>query len=152
MTVGSHNEVRVAKFMEMSWKDSNALRGALCQVFCSSFWCWLARPCIAQGVEDSAAPDAPDGQGSVLVPGGFVGVVAPVHDRIALNLYDFYYAEVKAPVAQVDVPLRATTFLTITPSYLYYEVPPSGLNAATEAGTRIYRHVRGEPISNRRGR
>ena len=36
----------------------------------------------------------------------------------------------KAPVAQVDVPIRATKFLTITPSYLYYEVPPSGLNKA----------------------
>jgi hypothetical protein len=94
-----------------------------------------ARPCLAQGVEAPAAPDALDGQGSVFVPGGFLGVVAPVHDRIALTVYGFYYGEVKAPVAQVDVPLRATNFLTITPSYLYYEVPPSGLNAATEAGT-----------------
>ena len=36
------------------------------------------------------------------------------------------------PVAQVDVPIRATRFLTITPSYLYYEVPPSGLDTASE--------------------
>ena len=36
------------------------------------------------------------------------------------------------PVAQVDVPVQMTKFLTITPSYLYYEVPPSGLNTASE--------------------
>jgi hypothetical protein len=34
----------------------------------------------------------------------------------------------KAPVAQVDVPIRTTRFLTITPSYMYYSVPASGLN------------------------
>ena len=34
----------------------------------------------------------------------------------------------------VDVPMRATKFLTITPSYLYYEVPPSGLNEASDRG------------------
>jgi hypothetical protein len=33
----------------------------------------------------------------------------------------------------VDVPIRTTKFLTITPSYLYYEVPPpSELNEASE--------------------
>jgi hypothetical protein len=95
----------------------------------------LGAPCAAQELEIPAAPatpDAPDGRGSVFVPGGFLGVIAPVHDRIALNLYGFYYGEVKAPVAQVDIPIRMTKFLTITPSYLYYEVPPSGLDKASE--------------------
>lgn len=92
----------------------------------------LGEPCMAQEVEAPAVPDAPDGQGSLFVPGGFLGVIAPIHDRIALNLYGFYFGEVNAPVTQVDVPIRTTKFLTITPSYLYYEVPPSGLNRATE--------------------
>ena len=39
---------------------------------------------------------------------------------ISVNVYGFYYGEVDAPVAQVDVPIRTTRFLTITPSYLYY--------------------------------
>ena len=49
-----------------------------------------------------------------------------------MNVYGFYYGEVQVPVAQVDVPVRATRFLTITPSYLYYEVPPGGLNKAAQ--------------------
>ena len=39
----------------------------------------------------------------------------------------------KVPIAMVDVPIRTTKFLTITPSYLYYEVPPpSELKEASE--------------------
>lgn len=92
-------------------------------------------PCAAQELDTPAAPagpDAPDGRGSAFVPAGFLGVIAPVHDRIALNVYGFYYGDVEVPVAQVDVPIRLTKFLTVTPSYLYYEVPPSGLNEASE--------------------
>ena len=94
----------------------------------------LGEPCAAQELEmlAPAVPDAPDGHGSVFVPGGFLGVIAPVNGRIALNLYGFYFGEVDVPVTQVGVPIRTTKFLTITPSYLYYEVPPSGLNGATE--------------------
>jgi len=95
----------------------------------------LAAPCAAQELDAPAAPAAPDagdGSGPVFVPGGFLGLVTPVRDRIALNVYGFYYGEVAVPVAQVDVPVRMAKFLTITPSYLYYEVPPSGLNRAFE--------------------
>ena len=92
----------------------------------------LGAPCAAQEAEAPALDDARDGRGSVFVPGGFVGVVAPVHERVSVNLYGFYYGEVEAPVAQVDVPIRTTRFLTITPSYLYYEVPPSGLDTASQ--------------------
>ena len=95
----------------------------------------LAAPCAAQELDvpaTPATPDASEGRGSVFVPGGFLGLVTPVGDRAALNVYGFYYGEVAVPVAQVDVPVRMTKFLTITPSYLYYEVPPSGLNTASE--------------------
>ena len=92
----------------------------------------LGAPCAAQEAEAPALDAARDGRGSVFVPGGFLGVVAPVQDRVSLNLYGFYYGEVQVPVAQVDVPIRAARFLTITPSYLYYEVPPSGLDTASQ--------------------
>jgi hypothetical protein len=92
----------------------------------------VGAPCAAQEVEPPALDDARDGRGSLFVPGGFLGLVAPVHDRVSVNLYGFYYGEVEAPVAQVDVPIRTTRFLTITPSYLYYEVPPSGLDLASQ--------------------
>ena len=91
----------------------------------------VGAPCAAQAVEPPALAE-PGGRGSLFVPGGFLGVVAPVHDRVSVNAYGFFYGEVDVPVAQVDVPMRATRFLTITPSYLYYEVPPSGLDTASE--------------------
>ncbi len=94
----------------------------------------LGAPCAAQDLEAPASPapsDAAGGRGSLFVPGSFLGLIAPVQDRIALAVYGFYYGKVDVPVAQVDVPIRATKFLTITPSYLYYEIPPSGLNEAS---------------------
>ena len=48
--------------------------------------------------------------------------------RIDLKLYGFYIGDLDVPVAQVDVPIRVTKFLTVTPSYMYYSVPASGLN------------------------
>jgi len=92
----------------------------------------VGAPCAAQEIEPPALDGARDGRGTLFVPGSFVGLVAPVHDRISVNLYGFYYGEVDVPVAQVDVPIRTTRFLTITPSYLYYKVPPSGLDTASE--------------------
>ena len=94
----------------------------------------LAAPCAAQEV------DAPDPHlmhamdvARYSCPGAFWASdrsgARPDRSR---NLYGFYYGEVNVPVAQVDVPIRTTKFLTITPSYLYYEVPPSGLDKAAQ--------------------
>ena len=81
-------------------------------------------PCVAQEVDAPAG----DGSGSVFAPSGYLELIAPVQDRIDLNLYGFYIGELEVPVAQLDVPIRTTTFLTITPSYMYYSAPASGLN------------------------
>src|SRR4029450_7387283 len=114
------------------------LVGVMRRVVTSVLVIWsvsLAAPCAAQELDVPATPGTPEaseGRGSVFVPGGFLGLFTPVGDRAALNVYGFYYGEVAVPGAQVDVPVRVTKFLTVTPSYLYYEVPPSGLNKATE--------------------
>ena len=129
---GPHKEVRIAMLMEMVMETlmrrlrlARRLVPGVLGICVMS----LGAPCAAQDSVDApalpAAPDAADGRGSLFAPGGFIGLIVPVHDRIALNVYGFYYGEVKAPVAQVDLPIRATRFLTITPSYLYYEVPPA---------------------------
>jgi len=97
----------------------------------------LAAPCAAQELDAPAAPDSPDERGPVFVPGGFLGLFTQVRDRVALNVYGFYYGEVAVPVAQVDVPVRIAKFLTVTPSYLYYEVPPSGLSKASAYPARF---------------
>ena len=83
------------------------------------------RPCVAQEVE---VPPAHGGSGSVTAPSGWLELIVPVHKRITLKAYGFYIGDVKAPVGQFDVTVRATKFLTITPSYMYYSVPASGLN------------------------
>ena len=85
----------------------------------------FGRPCVAQEVD---APDGRGGSGSVVAPSAWLELIAPVQRRVALKLYGFYIGDLKTPVAQVDVPIRATRFLTITPSYMYYSVPASGLN------------------------
>jgi hypothetical protein len=84
-----------------------------------------AEKCVAQEVD---APAADVGAGSVTAPSPWLQVSVPVQQRIDLKLTGFYIGELNAPSAQVDVPVRATKFLTITPSYLYYSVPASGLN------------------------
>src|ERR1700688_18828 len=74
--------------------------------------------------------DVPSGRGSgsVVAPTGWAEVNAPVQQRIDLKFYGFYIGELKAPSAQFDATFRATRFLSITPSYLYYSVPADGLN------------------------
>jgi Protein of unknown function (DUF2490) len=116
------------------------------------FLLWLGGLCIAQEVEVEtpaapAAPDARDLPGSIFAPGGFLGLIAPVTDRIALNLYGFFYftstdfGGVEVPVVMVDVPIRTTKFLTITPSYLYYAIHlPSELIKASELPDTFEEH------------
>jgi hypothetical protein len=69
------------------------------------------------------------GSGSVVAPSPWLNVNVPVQERVALKLYGFFIGgELDVPSAQVDVPVRTTKFLTITPSYLYYSVPADGLD------------------------
>jgi len=84
----------------------------------------LTARCVAQEV------DAPSGRGSgsVFAPTGWAELIAPVQDRIDLKFYGFYIGDVKAPSAQLDATFRVTKFLSITPSYLYYSIPVSGLD------------------------
>ena len=91
----------------------------------------LAAPCAAQEVGAPDAPDGPQGRGSVVAPSPWLLVSTPVRQGVDLKLSTFYIGEFNVPVTQVDVPIRATRFLTITPSYLYNWVPASGLNKMT---------------------
>src|SRR4029453_9723405 len=88
----------------------------------------LAAPCAAQDVDVPTAPAAGDGRGSLLAPSAWMLLNAPVQRQIGLKFSGFYIGEFNTPVAQVDVPIRMTTFLTVTPSYMGYSVPASGLN------------------------
>jgi hypothetical protein len=88
----------------------------------------LAAPCAAQEFDPPTPPDTGKGHGSVFVPSGWAVMDVPVQKQIDVKLYGLYIGDLNAPVAQVDVPIRATKFLIVTPSYMYYSVPASGLN------------------------
>ena len=90
----------------------------------------LGVPCAAQEVDvpTVTVPDAGGEHGSIFAPSAWGVVSTPVQKRIDLKLYGFYIGELNTPVAQVDVPIRTTKFLTVTPSYMGYSVPASGLN------------------------
>jgi Protein of unknown function (DUF2490) len=88
-------------------------------------------PCVA--IAQDADPDPPSSPqvsdvGSIFAPSVWMLVSIPVQKTIDLKIYGFYIGELDVPCAQVDIPIRAAKFLTVTPSYLYYSVPPSGLS------------------------
>ena len=92
----------------------------------------LGAPCAAQESVDAptlpAGPDLGDGRGSLFAPSAWVVLSTPVQKQIDLKLYGFYIGDLQVPVAQVDLPIRTAKFLTVTPSYMGYSVPASGLN------------------------
>ena len=72
-----------------------------------------------------------DGRGALFAPSAWVVLGTPVQKQIDLKVYGFYIGELGVPVAQVDVPIRAAKFLTVTPSYMGYSVAARGLNRMT---------------------
>lgn len=92
----------------------------------------LGAPCAAQENPDAPTlpviPDLGDGRGSLFAPSAWLVLSTPVRKQIDLKLYGFYIGDLDVPVTQVDIPFRTTKFLTVTPSYMYYWVPASGLN------------------------
>ena len=95
----------------------------------------VGAPCAAQENVDAptlpAAPDPGDGRGTLFAPSAWVVLITPVQKKIDLKLYGFYIGDLQVPVAQVDLPIRMAKFLTVTPSYMGYSVPASGLNELT---------------------
>jgi hypothetical protein len=86
----------------------------------------VAQECVAQEADPNAASI---GSGSVTAPSPWLAVIVPqIQQRIDLKLYGFYIGELDVPSAQVDLPIRTTKLLTVTPSYLYYSVPAKGLD------------------------
>ena len=91
----------------------------------------LGAPCAAQEPDPPTPPGVGDGRGPLFAPSAWLVLAVPVREQIDLKIYGFYIGEMNVPVAQVDLPIRAAKFLTITPSYMGYRVPASGLNRLT---------------------
>jgi len=79
-------------------------------------------------VDAPTPPVGGDGRSALIAPSAWVVLSAPVQRRIGLKFTGFYIGELETPVAQVDLPIRMAKFLTVTPSYMGYSVPASGLN------------------------
>ena len=79
------------------------------------------------GAQEVATP-VDGGSGSIFAPSGWLELIAPIQDRIDLRFFGFYIGELEVPVGQIDASVRVAKFLSITPSYMYYSVPASGLN------------------------
>ena len=90
-----------------------------------------AAPAVAQDPDPPTLPGIGDARGGLLAPSAWLVLNTPVRKPIDLKVYGFYIGELGVPVAQVDVPIRATRFLTITPSYMGYRITASGLNDST---------------------
>jgi Protein of unknown function (DUF2490) len=88
----------------------------------------LTAPCAAQEPDPPTVPATGDGRGALFAPSAWAVLSAPVQKQIGLKFYGFYIGELNTPVAQVDAPIRMARFLTVTPSYMGYSVPASGLN------------------------
>jgi hypothetical protein len=91
----------------------------------------LGAPCAAQDVDPPTPPNGGAGRAGLVAPSPWFVATVPVQTRIDVKAYGFYIGELKTPVLQIDVPIKTTRFLTITPSYMYYSVPPSGLDEIT---------------------
>jgi hypothetical protein len=88
----------------------------------------VGAPCAAEEPDPPTPPGVGQERGSLFAPSAWLEVSTPVQERINLNLYGFYIGNLDVPVAQADLAIRATKFLTVTPSYMYYSAPASGLN------------------------
>jgi Protein of unknown function (DUF2490) len=97
----------------------------------------LAAPCAAQDADAPTLPTGGGSRGSLVAPSAWMVLTAPVHKQVGINVYGFYIGDLNVPVAQIDVPIRATRFLTITPSYMVYSVPESGLTELASRPTRF---------------
>jgi len=87
--------------------------------------------CVAQEVEVDA-PGGSGGSGSVVAPSAWLVLINTIRERVDLKLYGFYIGELEVPCVQLDVTTRVTNFLLVTPSYMYYDIPASGLNELAE--------------------
>jgi Protein of unknown function (DUF2490) len=97
----------------------------------------LGTPCAAQEVDPPTVRVPGDARDSLVAPSTWLVVNTPVQQQVGLKLYGFYIGNLGVPVAQFDVPIRAGRFLTITPSYMYYSVPASGLNEIPQQPARF---------------
>ena len=103
---------------------------------------WLACVSIStvsatgQEVEGSGSETS---EGAVFSNADYVELIAPLTSKVGVNTYGFYLGNLGVNIALAEVPIALQKHLLLTPSYLYVNVPPSGLSLLTTRVRRVYR-------------
>src|SRR5437879_3242869 len=94
----------------------------------------MALSCGAQEVEGSGKSGH-----ALFSPANYIELTTPLTNRIAVNSYGFYLGNVRGSIALLEVPVTLQKHFMLTPSYLFVNVPPSGLSQLTgEPASRSY--------------
>ena len=87
---------------------------------------WMAFPCAGQEVEGNGKNGS-----AVFSNADYLELSTPLTSRVGINTYGFYLGNVRVGIALVEVPLSVQKHFTVTPSYLFVNVPPSGFTLLT---------------------
>src|SRR5258708_24916120 len=69
--------------------------------------------------------------GAAFSPVEYLQVTVPVTERVTVNTYGFYIGNVRASIALLEVPVMLQKHFSVAPSYLFINVPASGLSLLT---------------------
>lgn len=122
--------------MPWSWReiDGCVFKATLLWLACA---CGLTLSAIAQEVEGSGSESR---ESTVFSNAGYVELITPLTSRVSVNTYGFYLGNLGASIALAEVPITVQKHLVLTPSYLFVNVPPSGLSLlTTKPAYRTYR-------------
>jgi len=71
---------------------------------------------------------------------GYVELIVPLTSKVGMNTYGFYLGNLGVSIALAEVPITVQKHLVLTRSYLFVNVPPSGLSLlTTRPAYRTYR-------------
>jgi hypothetical protein len=82
--------------------------------------------CRAQEVEGAGKSGS-----AVFSNADYFELSTPLTNRVGINAFGFYLGNVRVGIALIEVPLLIQKHLTVTPSYLFVNVPPSGFTLLT---------------------
>jgi hypothetical protein len=86
----------------------------------------IGLPCAAQEVEGAGKSGS-----AVFSNADYLELSTPLTNRVGVNTYGFYLGNVRVSIALIEVPVSVQKHFTITPSYLFVNVPPSGFTLLT---------------------
>ena len=69
--------------------------------------------------------------GAIFSPADYLEITTPVTSHVTVNTYGFYLGNLRTSIALVEVPTTLQKHFTVTPGYLFVNVPPSGLSLLT---------------------